>query len=139
MHGEGAKPMAKKANAEIAGDFIIFLRRQGLEVFKETHTLGEATRHEFLYIAPVGEPGVNTSLHELGERILPWLQASGISKSHAQIEHICRIMWSSAEDRTSSAQPAVQARNARNHVTAQTGDHRPIHRRHTSSLTHLKS
>jgi len=131
--------MAKKANAEIAEDFIIFLRQQGLEVFKETHTVGEVTRHEFLYIAPVGESGVNTSLHELGDRILPWLQASGITKSHAQIEHICRIVWSSAEDRTAAAQPTVQARNARNHVTPQTGDHHPFQPRHISNLTHLKS
>jgi hypothetical protein len=117
MHEEGGgAPMARKANAEIAEDFIIFLHGQGLDVFKETHTLGEATRHEFLYIAPVGESGVNTSLHELGSRLLLWLAANGITKSHQQVEHICGIVWSRAEDRTSSAKPAIQARNTRNHV-----------------------
>ena len=62
--------MSKMANSEIAEDFVTFLHGQGLDVFKETHTLGEATRHEFLYIASAGEPGVNTSLHELGERLV---------------------------------------------------------------------
>ena len=132
--------MSKKPNTEIAKDFIAYLHGQGLEVFKETHTLSKALRHEFLYIAAAGEPGVNTSLHELGERLLPWLQANGISKSHAQLEHICQIVWSNAANRASPVpQPANPQLNPRNHIAVHSGEQqRPLHARNVSSLTRPK-
>jgi hypothetical protein len=102
---EGDQAMSKKANSEIAAEFVAYLHGQGREVFKETRTIGQTLQHEFLYIAPAGKQGESTTLHELCEKVAQWGQATGRTKSHAQVEHISSIIWSHAENRTSAPGP----------------------------------
>ena len=94
--------MTKKANSEIADEFIAYLHGQKLEVFKETHVIGETTRHEFLHITPPGQQESSMSFHELCQRLSQWVQATGITKSQAQVENIAKIVWSKIEERAAA-------------------------------------
>jgi hypothetical protein len=94
--------VTKKANSEIAVEFIGYLREQKLELFKETHVIGETTRHEFLHIATPGQQESGMSFQDLCQRLFQWVQATGIGKSQAQVEHIAKIVWSKTEERTAA-------------------------------------
>ena len=95
--------MTKKANSEIAGEFIAYLHGQKLEVFKETHVIiGGTTRHEFLHIVPRGQQDSSLSFHELCQTLFQWVQASGITKSQAQVENIAKIVWSKIDERAAA-------------------------------------
>jgi hypothetical protein len=94
--------MTKKANSEIADEFIAYLHGQKVELFKETHVIGETTRHEFLHITPPGQQVGGVSFQELCQRLFQWVQATGIGKSQAQVENIAKIVWSKVEDRVAA-------------------------------------
>lgn len=95
--------MTKKANSEVAGEFIAYLHGQKLEVFKETHAIiGGTTRHEFLHIARRGQQEGSMSFHELCQRVQQWVLAMGITKSQTQVENIATIVWASVEKRTAA-------------------------------------
>ena len=95
--------MTKKANSEIAGEFVAYLHGQKLEVFKETHVIiGGTTRHEFLHIGPRGQQEHSMSFHELCQQLRQWVQAMGIAKSQAQVDNIAKIVWSKIEERAAA-------------------------------------
>ncbi len=94
--------MTKKANSEIAVEFIAYLHEQKLEVFKEIHVIGETTRHEFLHITPPGQQESGLSFQDLCQRLFQWVQATGIDKSQAQVENIAKIVWSKIEGRAAA-------------------------------------
>ncbi len=94
--------MTKKANSEIADEFIAYLHGQKLQLFKETHVIGETTRREFLHITPPGQQEGGVSFQELCQRLCQWVQATGIGKSQAQVENIAKIVWSKIEDRVAA-------------------------------------
>ena len=56
----------------------------------------------FLYLTPPGQQEGSTSFHELCQRLFQWVQATGISKSQAQVENIAKIVWSKIEERAAA-------------------------------------
>lgn len=91
-----------KANAEIAAEYLDYLRQQKLEIFKETHAIGESAHHEVLRIASHGQQASSMSYLDLCEQVVQWADAMGIAKSHAQVKNIAKIVWSKIDERAAA-------------------------------------